>query len=301
MQARFYTDMETRVFYFTGILGSGKTTFIDQTIGDLAEGQRSVVVCTEVGDEEITQHVPVEYAPALSRKLFEDIGKKYEPDLVFIEDDGTKRPDIPGLIKLLPRDWALVQVVCMINARTLAHYLAQAPNQIVEKVMPASMIIINRCTDELAEFARGAKLRTINRQAEIWLEFDDGSVENYVREDESYFDLSEGELFLSEDEFPIWYVEALDYPDRFEKVTINVDLMVDKEGPADPRYDVLGRWLMTCCEADLQFFPVACRKGMLDEFKDEDIVNVTAIVHKGEWEIYEGEGPVLEIIDVKKV
>ena len=189
----------------------------------------------------------------------------------------------------------------MINARTLAHYLAQAPNQIVEKVMPASMIIINRCTDELAEFARGAKLRTINRQAEIWLEFDDGSVENYVREDESYFDLSEGELFLSEDEFPIWYVEALDYPDRFEKVTINVDLMVDKEGPADPRYDVLGRWLMTCCEADLQFFPVACRKGMLDEFKDEDIVNVTAIVHKGEWEIYEGEGPVLEIIDVKKV
>ena len=293
--------METRVFYFTGILGSGKTTFIDQTIGDLAEGQCSAVICTEVGDEEITQRVPVEYAGAFSRKLFADVQKKYRPDLVFLEDDGTRRPDLAALIRMFPQGWNLVQVVCMINARTLAHYLDKAPNQIVEKLMPASMVIINRCTDELAEFARGASFRTINRQAEIWLEFDDGHIENYIREGESAFDLSEGELFLTENDFPVWYVEALDYPDRFEKVTINADLMVDKEGPADPEYDILGRWMMTCCEADLQFFPLACRKGMLDEFEDEDMVNVTAIVHQGEWDIYEGPGPVLEIIDVKKL
>ena len=301
MQARFCTDMDTRVFYFTGILGSGKTTFIDQTIGDLEEGQKSVIICTEVGDEDFTQDVPVEYTNVLSRKLFNEIQEKYEPDLVFIEDDGSKRPNITELVYMLPKGWGLVQIVCMINARTFSHYMEKAPNLLVEKIMPASMVIINRCTERLAETVRAASLRTINRQAEIWLEYNDHTVENYVREGESYFDLSEGELFLTEDDFALWYVEALDYPDRFDKVTINADLMVDKEGPADPKYDILGRWLMTCCEADLQFFPVACRKGMLDEYKDEDLVNVTAIVHKGEWEIYEGEGPILEIIDVKKI
>ena len=293
--------METRVFYFTGILGSGKTTFIDNTIGDLERGQISAVICTEVGDADFTQHVPVEYTNVLSREVFEDIQNKYVPDLVFIEDDGTRRPNITELVHMFPKGWVLVQVVCMINARTFSHYMEKAPNLLVEKIMPASMVIINRCTEKLAETVRAASLRTINRQAEIWLEYNDHTVENYVRDGESYFDLSGEEIFLSEDEFPLWYVESLDYPDRFENITINADLMVDKEGPADPEYDVLGRWLMTCCEADMQFFPVACRKGMLEEFEDEDMVNVTAIVHKGEWKMYEGEGPVLEIIDVKKI
>ena len=293
--------MDTRVFYFTGILGSGKTTFIDKTLGDLVDGQKSVVICREVGDEEISADVPVVYTDKFTWKKFEEVQDQYAPDLVFIEDDGSQRPELDTLVRAFPEGWGLVQVVCMINARTFEHFMTQAPNQIIEKVMPASMIIINRCTDELAEMIRQQPLRTINRQAEIWLEFEDEHVENFMMEGESYFDLSEGELFLSEDEFPVWYVEALDYPDRFEGVTINVDLMVDKEGPADPEYDIVGRWLMTCCEADLQFFPVACRKGMLDEFKDEDVVNLTAIVHQGDWYMYEGPGPVLEIIDVKKV
>ena len=293
--------METRVFYFTGILGSGKTTFIDQTIGDLEEGQTSVVICAEVGDEDITNDVPVIYTDKLDRRLFEKVDEEYSPDIVFIEDDGTRFPDMFLLTREFPKNWTLVQVVCMMNARTFEHYMIKTPNMIMDKVRPATMIIINRCTDELAEFIRDQNLRMVNRQAEIWFEFEDGHIENYIREGESAFDLSEGELFLDDDSFPVWYVEALDYPDRFENVTINVELMVDKEKPVDETYDVVGRWMMTCCAADLQFFPIACRKGMLEEFEDEDIVEITAIVHKGEWYIYEGEGPVLEIIDVKKV
>ena len=53
--------MDVRVFYFTGILGSGKTTFINQTIGDLQEGQKSVVICLEVGDEDFGEDIPVVY------------------------------------------------------------------------------------------------------------------------------------------------------------------------------------------------------------------------------------------------
>ena len=40
---------------------------------------------------------------------------------------------------------------------------------------------------------------------------------------------------------------------------------------------------------------------MLKEFKTEDLVNITAIVRRTEWSEYQGEGPLLEIIDANKV
>ena len=291
---------EVKVFYFTGLLGSGKTTFIDKTIQDLDPSLKSVVVCAEVGDEDFSEGVPVEYAGKLSWKLFERVQDKYEPDVVFIEDDGQNRPDIPGLVRMLPESWVLFQVVCMVNAATFEHFINSAPNQVMEKIMVASMVIMNRCTDQLAEYLRDQSLRMVNRDAEFWMEFEDGHVENYVREGESYFDLSGDLIQVSADEFPIWYTEALDYPDRFEGLAVNLGLMVDHDQDT-PEYDVAGLWLMTCCEADISFYPVACKKGMLMEFKTEDLVNITAIVRRTEWEEYQGEGPLLEIIDANKV
>ncbi len=291
--------MDVRVFYFTGLLGSGKTTFIDKTIADLDPQLKSVVICAEVGDEDFSEGVPVEYAGKLSWKLFESVQDKYQPDIVFIEDDGQNRPAPDDLVRMLPDNWFLSQVVCMINGASFEHYINTAPNMIMEKIMPASMVIINRCTDQIADYLREQSLRMVNRDAEFWLEFVDEHVENYIRDDESYFDLSGDMLEISPDEFPVWYTEALDFPDRFENFTINIDLMVDHDMDT-PEYDVAGLWLMTCCEADIAFYPVACKKGMLKDFATEDMVNITAIVRKTDWDEYQGEGPLLEIIDARK-
>ncbi len=294
------TDKEVKVFYFTGLLGSGKTTFIDKTIQDLDPDLKSVVVCVEVGDEDFSAGIPVEYAGKLSWKLFEHVQDKYSPDVVFIEDDGQNRPDIAALVKMLPENWVLFQVVCMLNAESFEHYINTAPNKVMEKIMVASMVIINRCTDQLAEYLRDQSLRMVNRDAEFWLEFTDEHVENYIRDDESYFDLSGDLIEISPDEFPVWYTEALDFPDRFEGLAVNLTLMVDHEQDT-PEYDVAGLWLMTCCEADIAFYPVACKKGMLKDFATEDMVNITAIVRRTEWSEYQGEGPLLEIIDAAKL
>ncbi len=291
--------MDVRVFYFTGLLGSGKTTFIDKTLHDLDPQLKSVVVCAEVGDEDITADVPVVYTGKLSWKVFDEVQDKYQPDIVFIEDDGQNRPDINGLVKMFPDNWFLSQVVCMVNAASFEHFINTAPNQVMEKIMVASMVIINRCTQQLADYLRDQSLRMVNRDAEFWLEFVDEHVENYIRDDESYFDLSGDMIEISPDEFPVWYTEALDFPDRFEGFTVNLDLMVDHDEDT-PEYDVAGLWLMTCCEADVAFYPVACKKGMLKEFETEDMVNITAIVHRTEWDAYQGEGPLLEIIEARK-
>ncbi len=293
-------EKTVKVFYFTGLLGSGKTTFIDKTIQDLDPSLKSVVVCVEVGDEDFSEGVSVEYAGKLSWELFERVQDKYSPDVVFIEDDGQNRPDIRALLKMLPESWGLFQVVCMVNAASFEHFINTAPNQVMEKIMVASMVIMNRCTDQIAEYLREQSLRMVNRNAEFWLEFTDGHVENYIREGESYFDLSGDLIDVSPDEFAIWYTEALDYPDRFEGITVTLRLMVDHDQDT-PEYDVAGLWLMTCCEADVSFYPVACKKGMLKEYKTEDLVELTAIVRRTEWDRYEGEGPLLEIIDAAKI
>ena len=110
--------MDVRVFYFTGLLGSGKTTFIDKTIQDLDPQLRTVVICAEVGDEDFTEGTNVVYAGKLTWKLFDEVQDKYDPDIVFIEDDGQRRPEPDQLVRMFPDNWNLSQIVCMKCSRS---------------------------------------------------------------------------------------------------------------------------------------------------------------------------------------
>jgi len=287
--------MEVRVFYFMGLLGSGKTTFIDKTLNGIADGFNPLVICREVGDEDFTaEEARVIYTDKFTAEFFRDAAETYDPGIVFIEDDGTQTTDLFELEQIFPENWFIAQAVCMANAENFERYMIKAPNLLMDKIRTASMIVINRCDDALAEYLRSQNLRMSNKDAEIWLEFKDGHVEPYAGEEDSVFDLSTGKLRLTDDDFPAWYIESFDFPDRFEGIEVNVDLEVNHE-EAYGGYDAAGRWLMTCCENDIRFFPVACTRGILDKFRTGDLVNITAICHSVEWDPYEGTGPLLEI------
>ena len=286
--------MEVRVFYFTGLLGSGKTSFIDKTLNGLSERYNPLVICREVGDEDFTSEARVLYTDKFSAEYFADAAELYDPDIVFIEDDGTQSTDLYELEQSFPENWFIAQSVCMINAESFEHYITKAPNLLMEKIMISSMIVINRCDEKTAAFIREQSLRLANLDAEFWLEFKDGHVEPLAAEGESLFDLSSGKLQVSEELFPGWYIESFDFSSRFEGIEIEIELEVNHDR-AFEGYDAAGRWLMTCCENDIQFFPVACTPGILDKFETGDIVKIEAIQHSLEWRPYEGIGPLLEI------
>ena len=56
---------------------------------------------------------------------------------------------------------------------------------------------------------------------------------------------------------------------------------------------VVGRHVMTCCEADIQYCGLACELPQAMELKTRDWIRVTAKVEFKKHTIYKGKGPVL--------
>ena len=56
-----------------------------------------------------------------------------------------------------------------------------------------------------------------------------------------------------------------------------------------------GRFVMTCCENDIQFVGIVAKGDSLKAYKNRDWVDITATVKKEHLDAYEGEGPVLYV------
>ena len=105
--------METAVHIFAGFLDSGKTTALQGTLlrkEDVAK--RSVVICTEEGEEEYdidalkdrgTSLVTIEEEEELTEDFLEEIKKVHNPEVVYIEFNGMW--DLKAFVrKDLPED-----------------------------------------------------------------------------------------------------------------------------------------------------------------------------------------------------
>ena len=79
----------------------------------------------------------------------------------------------------------------------------------------------HRCTPELRDALRKRNLRMVNRRADIYLEMEDGTSEDYVTEDMAPFDLSGGHLDVPDNDYGIWYVDMMDAPGRYEGVEVS--------------------------------------------------------------------------------
>ena len=82
----------------------------------------------------------------------------------------------------------------------------------MEKITNADMLVFNRCTPELRDALRKRNLRMVNRRADIYLEMEDGTSEDYLTGDECPFDLSHDLIDVPDDDFGVWYVDVMDGP-----------------------------------------------------------------------------------------
>ena len=103
--------MEVPVYVFTGFLDSGKTTLLKDTLSSPDfETERTLIILCEEGDEEYDEQflsangayvVTVESQEKLTDSLPVQCAKKFDPDQVMIEWNGTWpiehafRPGIP--------------------------------------------------------------------------------------------------------------------------------------------------------------------------------------------------------------
>ena len=296
--------MDIPVYLIAGFLDAGKTNFINGVLEDgFAREDRTLLICCEEGEEEYYPNVlsnvfttTVEDFEDLTPDFFKKLEKMYKPKQVIIEYNGMW--NIEKLYReCLPANWILYQIMTLVDARTFEMYAKNMGQLMMEKIMAADMLVFNRCNAELRAALRSRNLRMVNRRADIYLENEDGSSEEYVTPDMAPFDLSSGHLDVPDEDYGVWYVDLMDATNRYDVLTVKFKALMchskKYKGVHCP-----GRFAMVCCEDDMQFLALVCKGEGLEKFKDRAWVEITATVKKEMDRAYEGVGPVLYVSEI---
>ena len=297
--------MDIPVYLIAGFLDAGKTNFINGILQDgFAREDRTLLLCCEEGEEEYDPKAldnvftyKIDDLEDMTPEFFKKLEKQYKPKQVIIEYNGMWQIE-PLYRTGLPANWVLYQIMTLVDANTFEPYVKNMGQLMMEKVTNADMLIFNRCNEELRASLRSRNLRMVNRRADIYLENEDGTSEEYVTEDMAPFDLSSGHLDVADDDYGIWYVDMMDNPGRYDGLTVKFKALMCHskkfKGVHCP-----GRFAMVCCENDMQFLALVCKGEEQAKYKNRDWVEITATVKKENEEAYQGEGPVLYLTEIK--
>ncbi len=296
--------MDIPVYLIAGFLDSGKTNFINGILQDgFAKEDKTLLLRCEEGEEEYDKAalsnvtvVTLESEEALTCSFLKECEKKYKPRQVLIEYNGMWQ--LERLYRdVLPANWVLYQIMCMVQASTFEAYAKNMGQLMMEKITGADMLVFNRCTPELRESLRKRNLRMVNRRADIYLENEDGTSEDYLTGDECPFDMTQEVIDIPDEDFGVWYVDVMDHPDRYQGKLVHMTVVMCHSSQY-PGIDCPGRFAMVCCEKDVTFLGLIARGEGLDGFKNHDWMEITAKMDVEEHPAYKGRGPVMRVVSV---
>lgn len=300
---------EIPVYLFTGFMDSGKTTLINETLYENGFGKdaRNLIICCEDGEEEYDEvklHTimgslaMIEEQEELTEEKLNELNEKYHPDQVFIEYNGTWEVGPLQEMKM-PKGWVVVQSLATVDAETFEMYLTNMRAMIMEQLFAVDVVIFNRCDDDTPKGKFRRVVKALNRRAQIVYERRDGTIDDGEME-ELPFDLNAQVIEVSDEDYGIWYLDAMDHPKKYDGKKVHfLALVYRPEQKMKRGVFVPGRFAMTCCEADIQFIGFKCKYAKADEVPHRSWIELTAEVKYEFAREYHGKGPVLYPVSIK--
>ena len=299
----------TPVYLITGFLDSGKTTFLRDTLQDsefLDGDEKTVLILCEEGEEEYDMDIlkeknvtvlTVEEEEDLNPRFLMDIKKNYKPEKVMIEFNGTWSTS-----KLLengfPSGWELAQTITTVDASTFEAYMSNMRQMMVEQIGPTELVIFNRCTAETKKNSFRKAVKTFNRRAQVVYEALDGE-DGVEDEIELPYNIDAPVIEIEDDDYGIFYLDALDDPKKYEGKKVQFTAMVYRGKELPKGTFVPGRFAMTCCEDDITFIGFKTKYDREHEIPHKSWIRITAKIHVEFAKEYKGKGPVLYPISVE--
>ncbi len=300
--------MEIPVYLFSGFMDSGKTSLIKETLieEDFGEGAKTLLIACEDGEIEYdeaelakanTKLVMIEEEEEFTESKLKELDLQYKPDQVFIEYNGTW--EMATLLEMkLPKDWIIVQSLATVDATTFEMYLANMRAMIMEQIFQADVVIINRCDDNTPKGKFRRAIKVINRKAQIAYERADGTVDTGEMEELPY-DLNQDIIDITDMDYGIWYMDALDDPRKYEGKKVRFLALVYRPEKLKKGVFVPGRFAMTCCADDITFVGFKCKYDKASEIAHKSWITITAEMHNEFAMEYKGKGPVLYALDIQ--
>lgn len=291
--------MQVPVYLITGFLESGKTTFIEQVIleGNFVEDEKTLLILTEEGEAEIEPELLKQYnvdvvtvedkeeSPWISLKS----RREHRPQQVIIEYNGMW--PVSEFIRMqLPYRWELFQVVTTVDASTFQLYMNNMRSLMADILTCTQMAIFNRCNEETTDISYLIRnVKVLNSKAELIFEAENGDILD-PGEDILPYDVNQDVIEIDDDNYGIWYLDALDHGERYEGKDVIIKGMVFRSKNFEDGYFVPGRMAMTCCADDITFLGFLCKSKFASRLKNKQWVRVTAEVRLEHRDEYHGIG-----------
>ena len=294
------------MYVFTGFLESGKTKFIQETLEDprFNSGEKTLLLVLEEGEEEYdlsrypSQNVYLETPDydELSPEFLENLRKKHNAERVVAELNGMHQA--ADFYMKTPDSWVIAQEVMFADAQTFQGYNANMRQLVVDKLMGAELVVFNRMTPgaDIMPFHKIA--RAVNRKIDIMYEYTDGTSQFDEIVDPLPFDINASVIEIKDEDYALFYRDITEEPKKYDGKTVSFKGQVarlrrEKEGMFAP-----GRFVMTCCEADITFMGLPCKFVGSEGLKPRSWVQVTATVTVQRHPLYKGVGPILTALTV---
>ncbi|MDE7084507.1 MAG: GTPase [Clostridia bacterium] len=294
---------EISVYLFLGFLDSGKTKFIQETLEDerMETGERTMLLICEEGEEE---YAPEKFAVknvAIERiEKPEDLNegnlyyltRKNRAKRVVVEYNGTWL--LQQFFDAMPESWVINQMLTFFDSATFLSYNKNMRQLVFDKVTMTQMVVFNRFKGEYDKMEYHKVVRGISRRPDIVYEYLGGKPEYDDIEDPMPFDVDAPVIEIEDKDFALFYRDLSEKPQEYEGKTVSFKGMaaVSKKLPAG--CIVIGRFIMTCCEADIAYDGFALKTGkLIAGVETKDWLKVVAKVGFEYSPVYRKAGPVL--------
>ena len=296
------------VYVFTGFLDSGKTKFIQETLEDprFNAGERTLLLVFEEGEEEYdfsryphqTVYMETLDQQSVTPAQLEALVKKYKAQRVVAELNGMQLTG--DIYSRFPENWVVAQEVMFADSTTFLSYNTNMRNLMMDKLVGAQLVVFNRVEPGADTLPLHKIARAANRRVDILYEYTDGSTEPDEREDPLPYNINASVILLNDEDYAIWYREVTEEPEKYHGKTICFKAQVAKLRREKDHMFAPGRFVMTCCEEDIQFCGVPCHYPKSNELEPRSWVMVEATISAENHKLYGGElGPVLTAIDLR--
>lgn len=294
---------ETPVYLFLGFLESGKTKFIQETLEDprFSSGERTLLLVTEEGEEEYetikfsnaenVDLVILEDKEELTEERLTQLQVQYGSDRVVVEYNGTWM--LEDFFNAMPEGWMINQIMTFFDSRTFLNYNANMRQFTFDKIENTQLVVFNRFEESMNKLEFHKIVRGISRRCDIVYEREDGQAEFDDIEDPLPFDVNAPIIEIEDKDYAFFYRDLTENLETYIGKTVKFKGIVARDKRLSPMDIVLGRHVMTCCEADIQYLGVACILPEAMDLQTRDWINVTAKISFEKHRIYKGKGPVL--------
>ncbi len=293
---------ETGVYLFLGFLDSGKTKFIQETLEDprMDNGERTLLLVCEEGEEEyqpekfqVKHVVKVTIGKEeLTTDNLEALTVKHHIQRVLVEFNGTWT--LQDFFDAMPESWVINQMMTFFDAGTFLNYNKNMRQLVFDKIQMTQMVVFNRFKGEYQKQEFHKAVRGISRRPDIVYEYIGGKAELDDIEDPLPFDVKAPVIEIEDRDFAWFYREMAEKAEEYVGKTVKFKGMAAVSRKVAAGSVILGRHIMTCCEADIAYDGFVVKtNGLLKNIKTRDWLTVQGKIQFEYNPAYQSRGPVI--------